>query len=494
MRVPAILSAGITRMKILFATSEAHPLAKTGGLADVSGALPAALRQIGADVRMLLPGYPSVLDRAERLTRIFRTDLPVHGETALLGGVMPGSEVPLYVIEHAGYYGREGFYQDKAGKDWPDNALRFGLLSQFAAWLAGPQTPLDFHPDVLHCNDWQTGLAPAYLHFGKAPRTPSVFTVHNLAYQGIFPAALLDDLGLPPESFSMHGVEYFGQLSFLKAGLFYASRLTTVSPTYASEIQTETFGMGMQGLLSARKEVLRGILNGIDTEEWNPATDKHLDATYSPDNLAGKGLDKLAIQDELGLERNPGVPLLGMVSRLTLQKGSDVVIETAPRLVELGAQIVVLGNGDAALETAWRKLAAAHPGKIAVHIGYNEGLSHRIEAGSDLFLMPSRFEPCGLNQMYSLRYGTPPVVHKVGGLADTVVHASLNNLSQGIATGFVVDVLDAATLFETIRRAFVLYKHKLAWRQLIRTGMTQDFSWENSAREYLDVYQAAVKG
>jgi starch synthase len=406
---------------------------------------------------------------------------------------MPGTDVPLYIIEHAGYYAREGLYQDKSGKDWPDNALRFGLLSQFAAWLAGPQTPLDFHPDILHCNDWQTGMAPAYLHFGKAPRTPSIFTVHNLAYQGIFPATTLDDLGLPPESFSIQGVEYFGKLSFLKAGLFYASRLTTVSPTYAREIQSETFGMGMQGLLSTRKDVLRGILNGIDTEEWNPATDRHLDATYSVDNLAGKALDKLAIQDELGLERNPSTPLLGMISRLTLQKGSDVVIETAPRLVELGAQIAVLGNGEAALEKAWQKLAADHPGKVAVHIGYNEGLSHRIEAGSDLFLMPSRFEPCGLNQMYSLRYGTPPVVHKVGGLADTVIHASLNNLSQGIATGFVIDSLDAGTLFETIRRAFVLYKHKLAWRQLVRAGMQRDFSWENSAREYLDVYQDTTK-
>lgn len=479
-------------MKILFATSEAHPLAKTGGLADVSGALPAALRQLGADVRVLLPGYPSVLDKAERLTRIFHIDLPVHGKTALLSGVMPDSEVPLYIIEHAGYYDREGLYQDKAGKDWPDNAQRFSLLSQFAAWLAGPQTPLDFHPDVLHCNDWQTGLAPAYLHFGKPPRTPSIFTVHNLAYQGIFPPETLDELGLPPESFSMHGVEYFGKLSFLKAGLFYATRLTTVSPTYASEIQTEAFGMGMQGLLSARKGNLHGILNGIDPLEWNPATDRHLDATYSAENLAGKSINKLAMQDQFGLERNPNVPLLGMVSRLTLQKGSDVVIEAAPRLVKLGAQIMVLGNGDAALEKAWRNLAAAYPGRIAVHIGYDEALSHRIEAGSDMFLMPSRFEPCGLNQMYSLRYGTPPIVHKVGGLADTVVHASLDNLSQGIATGFVIDTLDVDSLIESIRRAFVLYKHKLVWRQLVRTGMALDFSWRNSAQEYLGVYQAAI--
>jgi len=480
-------------MKILFATSEAHPLAKTGGLADVSGALPAALNRIGADVRMLLPGYPSVLDKAENLTRRFHIDLPVHGETALLSGFMPGTRVPLYVIEHDGYFKRDGLYQDKAGKDWIDNALRFGLLSQFAAWLAGPQTPLDFRPDILHCNDWQTGMAPAYLHFGKAPRTPSIFTVHNLAYQGIFPATTLDDLGLPAESFSMHGVEYFGKLSFLKAGLFYATRLTTVSPTYAQEIQTETFGMGFQGLLTARKDVLHGILNGIDTVEWNPSKDKYLDAPYGLDNLAGKALNKLAIQDAFGLERNPNVPLMGMVSRLTLQKGSDVVIKAVPRLIEMGAQIAVLGNGDSALENSWRKLAADHPGKVAVRIGYDEGLSHRIEAGCDLFLMPSRFEPCGLNQMYSLRYGTPPVVNKVGGLADTVVHASLNHLSHGIATGFVLDTLDVDNLIETVRRAFVLFRHKLAWRQLVRNGMQRNFSWENSAREYLDVYKAAIK-
>lgn len=479
-------------MKILFATSEAHPLAKTGGLADVSGALPAALQRIGADIRVLLPGYPSVLDKSERLTRLFQIDLPVHGKTGLLGGFMPGSHVPLYVIEHADYFAREGLYQNKAGQDWPDNARRFGLLSQFAAWLAGPQTPLDFHPDILHCNDWQTGLAPAYLHFGKPPRTPSIFTVHNLAYQGIFPPDTLGELGLPAESFSMHGVEYYGKLSFLKAGLYYATKLTTVSPTYAREIQTDAFGMGMQGLLAARAGDLTGILNGIDTDEWNPAQDKYLDATYSIDNLAGKALDKLALQDELGLERHPHAPLLGMVSRLTQQKGSDVVIEAAPRLVELGAQMAVLGSGDAKLEAAWQQLAADYPGKIAVRIGYSEPLSHRIEAGADLFLMPSRFEPCGLNQMYSLRYGTPPVVHKVGGLADTVVHASLSNLSQGIATGFMLETLNTDTLVETLRRAFVLYKHKLAWRQLVRTGMRQDFSWENSAREYLEVYKAAI--
>ncbi len=481
-------------MKVLFAASEAYPLAKTGGLADVAGALPAALRKLGADARLLMPGYPSVLEKTRDLQQVFQVDLPVHGKTSLLAGSVPGSGVPLYVIEHNGYYARPGLYQDAGGRDWPDNALRFGLLSQFAAWLAGPQTPLEFHPDVLHCNDWQTGMAPAYLHFGKAPRTPSVFTIHNLAYQGLFPPAALTDLGLPPESFSIHGVEYYGQLSFLKAGLFYASRLTTVSPTYASEIQTEAAGMGMQGLLAARQIVLRGILNGIDTQEWNPATDPHLTAPYSADNLTAKGLNKLALQDAMGLARNPNIPLLGMISRMTAQKGADIVIDALPNILELGVQIIVLGSGDPALEQAWRQAAAGYSGKVAVNIGYDEALSHRIEAGTDMFLMPSRFEPCGLNQMYSLRYGTPPIVHKVGGLADTVTHASLENLSQGLATGFVMDTLDVATLVDTVRRACILFRHKLAWRQLMRAGMTRDFSWQNSAREYLEVYRAAVKG
>jgi starch synthase len=460
-------------MKVLFATSEAHPLAKTGGLGDVGGALPAALQEIGVDARVLLPGYPSALEKAQNLSRVFRIKLPEHGETALLRGTFPGSSVPVYLIEHSAYYKREGLYQDSSGKDWPDNALRFGLLSQFAAWLAGPKSPLDFRPDVLHCNDWQTGLAPAYLHFDKTAATPSVFTIHNLAYQGIFPPDGLKKLGLPQESFSINGMEYYGNISFLKAGLFFSSHITTVSPTYAREIQTDAFGMGMQGLLTSRSKNLSGILNGIDMREWNPANDPNLYAPYSADNLAGKTANKLSLQGELGLQCDTKLPLLGMVSRLTQQKGSDVVIDAVPQW----------------LEGAWRKLAAAHPRQIAVKIGYSEGFAHRIEAGADIFLMPSRFEPCGLNQMYSQRYGTPPVVHKVGGLADTVTNASLENLANGKATGFVIDKLDKSALVETVRRAMILYRHKLAWQKLMRSGMTRDFGWAQSAHQYLDVYR-----
>lgn len=476
-------------MKALFATSEAHPLAKTGGLADVSGALPAALQDLGVDARVLMPAYPSVLEKAEALSRVFRINLPEHGETSLLRGMFPGNGVPVYLIEHDGYYKRQGLYQDESGHDWPDNAMRFGLLSQFAAWLASPKTPLDFKPQVLHCNDWQTGLAPAYLRYESAQPTPTVFTVHNLAYQGIFPPDVLKKLGLPQESFSIDGMEYYGNISFLKAGLYYANHITTVSPNYAAEIQTEAFGMGMQGLLAARSKDLTGILNGIDTREWNPESDPHLYAPYSAGNMSGKLTNKLSLQGELGLQSDAKAPLLGMVSRLTHQKGSDVVIEAVPQLIKLGAQFAVLGSGEARLENAWRKLAAAHPGSIAVNIGYNEGLGHRIEAGADIFLMPSRFEPCGLNQMYSQRYGTPPVVHKVGGLADTVVHATLDNLASGKATGFVLDELDRSSLVDALTRAMILYRHRRAWQKLMANCMMRDFGWPRSAHQYLGVYK-----
>lgn len=476
-------------MKVLFATSEAHPLAKTGGLADVSGALPAALRDLGVDARVLMPGYPAALEKADDLTRILRIRLPEHGEIGLLQGRFPGDGAPVYFIEHAGYYARKGLYQDAAAHDWPDNAMRFGLLSQFAAWLAGPGSPLDFKPDVLHCNDWQTGLAPAYLRYEAARPTPTVFTVHNLAYQGIFPPDVLKPLGLPPESFSIDGVEYYGNISFLKAGLYYASRLTTVSPSYAGEIQTEACGMGLHGLLAARSQELTGILNGIDLREWDPAHDPHLPAPYSADKLDGKLANKRALQDELGLGPDAHAPLLGMVSRLTQQKGSDVVVEAVPQLIELGAQFAVLGSGEIELENAWSRLAAAHPGRIAVKIGYDEGLAHRIEAGADIFLMPSRFEPCGLNQMYSQRYGTPPVVHRVGGLADTVTHASPENLASGAATGFVIDRLDRASLVDAVHRAMALYRHPRAWEKLMRSAMARDFGWAGRAQQYLDVYE-----
>ncbi len=468
-------------MRILFATSEARPLIKTGGLADVSGALPPAVRQLGIDCRLLLPGYHAVLAGVRDAEEIVQLgDLPGFGEVRILLGRMPDSEVPVYVIDYPWHYQRDGGpYQDASGVDYADNAWRFALLSRVAALLSCPLSPHNWRPDVLHCNDWQTGLAPAYLHFYGCT-TPTVMTIHNLAYQGIFPPEMVGHLGLPWESFQVGGVEYYGNLSFLKAGLYYADRVTTVSPSYAQEIQHEPLGMGMQGLLASRSGSLSGILNGIDTADWNPSSDLHLPCSYTFRALSGKKRCKLALQNDLNLEADANAPLLGIISRLTHQKGVDWVMQIAGGLLAKGAQLAILGKGDAMIESACRKLAESHPGRIAAVIGYDEGLSHRIEAASDIFLMPSRFEPCGLNQMYSQRYGSVPVVHAVGGLKDTV--------EDGV-TGFVFTEPSAHGLAVAIERALTAYADKPAWRKIVLAGMQKDFSWEASAQKYADLYR-----
>ncbi|MDR3394777.1 MAG: glycogen synthase GlgA [Parasulfuritortus sp.] len=465
---------------ILFATSEARPLIKTGGLADVSGALPAALREIGVDCRILLPGYRKVMDALPDLHEVARFhELPYFGNVRLLEGRIPVSETPVYVIDSPWHYLREGGpYQDALGKDFPDNAWRFGLLSYLAARLASPDSPLDWRPDLLHGNDWQTGLAPAYLHYA-GHRTPCVMTIHNLAHQGIFPPEMVEELGLPPESFDISGVEYYGNLSFLKAGLYFADWITTVSPSYAEEIQHAHLGMGMQGLLTDRRDHLTGILNGIDTTDWNPAGDPHLNCKYSSRATPGKKGCKQALQAEMGLIADTDAPLFGVVSRLADQKGLDWVLQVSGGILDRGGQLVVLGTGEKTIETALRNLAHNHPGRVAAFIGYDESLSHRIEAGIDIFLMPSRFEPCGLNQMYSLRYGSVPIVHATGGLKDTV--------EDGV-TGFVYREPNSHGLWVAIERALALFAQKPAWRKMMLAGMKQDFSWEKSAREYAALY------
>ncbi|TCS71672.1 starch synthase [Sulfuritortus calidifontis] len=480
-------------MKVLFATSEARPLVKTGGLADVSGALPPALRGDKIDCRLLLPGYPGVLHGVQgaRQCLVFER-LPIFGPTRLLLAKMPDSDTPVYVIDAPHYYGREGGpYQDTDGRDHADNALRFGLLSWLAAYLASGTSPLDWRPDVLHCNDWQTGLAPAWLRF-MGGGAKSLMTIHNLAYQGIFPPETVGQLGLPAEHFHIAGLEYYGNLSFLKAGLFYADRLSTVSPSYAEEIQHEPLGMGLQGLLAGRREVLSGIVNGIDTAFWNPAADLHIGCSYSARNPAAKKNCKQALQEDLNLAVEAQAPVFGMISRLTHQKGLDLVLEMADWLVGQGGQMVFLGSGDAALEASLHELAARHPGRVASVIGYDEGLAHRIEAGADCFLMPSRFEPCGLNQMYSQRYGTPPIVHATGGLRDTVVDATPEALARGAATGFVFAEATAAALQAAVARALALYRDAAAWKRLQVAGMKRDFSWEKSAAEYAELYRGMV--
>jgi starch synthase len=471
-------------MKVLFATSEAHPLIKTGGLADVSGALPVALREIGVDCRILLPGYDKVLAKLPEAREVARfTGLPGLADSRLLEATLPGSDTPVYVLDCPAYYVREGGpYHDITGVDHKDNALRFGLLSRVAAILSSPTTPLAWRPDLLHCNDWQTGLAPAWVAFdGHAVAT--IITIHNLAFQGIFAPEVAVQLGLPHDCFHMDGVEYYGNLSFLKGGLSYADWITTVSPTYSAEIQYEPLGMGMQGLLSARADRLVGILNGIDTADWNPSGDPHLKCEFSARATAGKKRCKAALQEELGLAKTADAPLFGLVSRLTNQKGVDWVVQVAPGILHRGGQLAVLGMGEKAIEDSLRDLAARHPGQVSVTIGYDEAMSHRIEAGIDIFLMPSRFEPCGLNQMYSLRYGSVPVVHATGGLKDTV---------EDRVTGFVFYRADAHGLWVAVDRALHLYADKSAWKHMMHAGMNRDFSWERSAREYLRLYQQAL--
>jgi starch synthase len=475
-------------LKILFATSEIAPLIKTGGLADVSGALPAALRAIGVDVRVLVPGYNQVMARLTQYDVVATLDnLPGFPSVRLLSGTMANG-IPIWVLDCPSLYQREGGpYQNASGLDWADNALRFGLLSKVAAVLGSSASPLTWHPDLVHCNDWQTGLTPAYLHFEQGAAS-CIIAIHNLAFQGIFPAATVSQLYLPPSCFSIDGVEFYGSLSFLKAGLFYADHITTVSPHYAKEIQQEALGFGMQGLLTARRDSLTGILNGIDTDEWNPSDDHYLSKPFSAADLSGKAANKKALQRKMDLNIEPDMPLLGVVSRFTHQKGLDLLLEIAPLLAELPVQLAMLGTGDALMQKTARDLSHRYPGRIGVSVGFSEELSHQIEAGADMFVMPSRFEPCGLNQMYSQRYGTPPIVHATGGLVDSVVDCTNATLKDGTASGFMFDGMTAENLYVTIQRAVGLYQDKNKWKALCRNCMAKDFSWQNSAEAYRDVY------
>ena len=480
------------KLKILFATSEIAPLIKTGGLADVSTALPVALRAIGIDVRVLLPGYTQVLSQLGECKVLSTFDALTGFPVARLLSAKMANDLPLLVLDCPSLYQRDGGpYQDLSGQDWADNALRYGLLSKVAAVLGSDESPLKWHPDLVHCNDWQTGLAPAYLNFAQGA-VPSVMTVHNLAFQGNFPEPTVAELQLPPACFAIEGAEFHGNLSFLKAGLYYANHITTVSPTYAKEIQQAELGFGMQGLLTARNSNLTGILNGIDTEEWNPASDKNIRGNYSIGDLSGKAANKALLQYRMRLKVDSTVPLLGVVSRFTHQKGLDLLLEIAPQLTQLPVQLVMLGSGDAAMQQAALDLSQQYKSKISVQVGFNEALSHLIEAGADMFVMPSRFEPCGLNQMYSQRYGTPPIVHATGGLADSVVDCTDATLNAGSASGFVFNGMTAKNLLATIQRAVNLYQQQSKWQALCKNCMVKDFSWEASAEAYQTVYRKVL--
>lgn len=480
-------------LKILFATSEVFPLIKTGGLADVSGSLPNALQKMGLDIRLLIPGYPSVLNALKQTEKIATIQhLPEVGQVELYLGSIPDTHVPVMVIKSPALYEREGNpYVDATGQDWPDNALRFGILSKVAALLANKKKHIiDWQPDILHCNDWQTGLAPAYIKLVEHSKTKTVMSIHNMAFQGSFAPSNLHTLKLPPEHFVMEGLEYHSQLSFLKAGLYYADAISTVSPRYAYEIQTSAFGFGMEGLLSTRGHEITGILNGIEPEEWNPKNDGYICENYSIRKLSNKKIVKQALQARLGLEINANAPLLGVVSRLTYQKGLDMLLPIMSDLINQGCQLAMLGSGDFGLEQSFSNLAAQHPKQVAVTIGYNEPLSHQIMAGTDMFIMPSRFEPCGLNQLYGLAYGTPPIVNATGGLADSVVDMHENTLKNKTANGFVMSETSANGLLKAVQRAVNTYKETpKTWLQLQKNGMSLNLSWDNSAQKYLNMYE-----
>ena len=475
-------------MRVLHVASECYPLVKTGGLADVVGALPAALLGIGVDARVLLPGYPRILDGLMGLRAVGDLPNPWGGAPSriLVGRTAEG--VACYAVDAPRLYDRPGNpYVDPQGRDWADNHRRFALLGWAAAWLAGEGGGWRWRPDIVHAHDWQAGLAPAYIGLRQWPRPATVATIHNIAYQGVFPPMVLNELALPLEAFSIDGLEYHGQLGFLKAALWYADRITTVSPTYALEIQTPEGGLGMEGLLEGRAADLSGILNGVDYSVWDPATDPRLPARYTRDDLSGKAVNKAALQAEFGLAPDPAAPLFAVISRLTQQKGFDLLLHAAPRLVAQGAQLAVLGSGEAVLEEEFTALATHFPGRVGTVIGYDEALSHRVQGGADVILMPSRSEPCGLVQMYALKYGTLPLVRRTGGLADTVVHAGPGSL--GVGTGFVFDHADVAGLSWGISAAIELYRDREAWQRVQRNAMAQDFSWTASARRYLDLYR-----
>ena len=478
-------------MKVLQVGAEIYPLIKTGGLADVLGALPQALCNQGADLRLLLPGLPGIIDAVLHAKRVCQIG-PVFGAASvtLLRAQMPYTQVPVYVIDAPFLYRRGGGpYQDRHGAEWADNLQRFGLLGWVAAQLAQGQLDPDWSAEVVHAHDWHAAMSCAYLHAHPAGEAASVYTVHNLAFQGLFPHDDWALLGLSSRYMSPSALEFHGQLSFMKAGLKFADRVTTVSPSYAREIATPEFGAGLEGVIRGRGGDVSGILNGIDPKVWDPAIDSALLQRYSAAQLQGKAQCKAALQQRFGLAAEPVTPLLGVVSRLTSQKGLDLVLSVLPEIIRMGGQLVVQGTGEAALEAAFRIAADAHPGRVGVLLGYDETGAHRLVAGADMILVPSRFEPCGLTQMYGLRYGTVPIVRRVGGLADTVHDMGQANPAGAPGNGFVFDTAQPEALRDAIARAFDQYRQPQAWTRLMQRGMAENLSWDVPAKQYMELYE-----
>jgi starch synthase len=482
-------------MKVLHVAAEVFPLVKTGGLADVVAALPVAQAEQGADVRLLLPGLPQVLDAVQGARVIIDIGACFGAlRVRLLLARMPGSMLPVYVIDAPYLYRRGGSpYQDSQGEEWPDNLQRFALLGWVAAHLAAEDADPQWAPDVVNAHDWHAAMACAFMAEHTPTPAASVLTVHNLAFQGLFAMHDWPVLGLASRLMSPAGLEFHGQLSFMKAGLKFADRVATVSPTYAREIATHEFGCGLDGVIRGREDRVAGILNGIDVDVWNPATDPAIAARYDAERLAGKQVCRSALQAELGLDRDDNALLLTLVSRLTSQKGLDLVLAALPELLRQGVQFAVQGTGEPALETAFRMAQVSHPGRVHVHVGYDEARAHRLVAGADVIAVPSRFEPCGLTQMYGLRYGTLPVVRRVGGLADTVQDADPANLAAGRATGFVFDAATPAAFERAVLRAAETKRDGALWQRTQATAMAQPLAWGGAAAAYLALYAQALQ-
>jgi starch synthase len=477
-------------LRVLFAASEVAPLSKTGGLAYVAHGLPKALHRLGLDVKVVTPTYRGMLDAFHALRPVVAIELNGFLLSVWEGSLEPNAP-PLWLVDCPELYARVGsLYTNELGQEYPDNAVRFGLFSALIARLALGQAGSEWRPDVVHLNDWHTGLAAPWI--AEAPTRPgTVFTIHNLAYQGNYPLAQAQALGLPAAWTTPAGLEFHGQLSFMKAGLVHADAITTVSPTYAREIQTPEHGSGMQGVLAARAAALTGILNGIDEEIWSPVADAHLAKRYGQGDVAeGKQANRRVLQRRLGLAEDDASLLAVYVGRLAHQKGVDLLLESAAAADREGMQLALLGTGDRALEGELIDFAAARAGRVAVSLAFDDALAHLMEAGADALLMPSRFEPCGLNQMYSQRYGTIPIVRRTGGLADTVVGATPATLADGSATGVCFDHADAGAVGWAIGRAMELRRSPGTWRALQQNGMRRDFGWSQPAARYVDLYRS----
>jgi len=483
----------MSKLKILFVSSEVTPLAKTGGLADVSAALPQSLIEMGHDVKVVMPLYRSVAQGDYRLEQSDVTfEVPLKGQQSK-GNVFStqlGAQLPVYFVENSAFFDREGLYGSPKG-DHPDNAERFIFFSRAALELS---RAIGFQPDIVHCNDWQTGLIPVYLktlykddpHFAQA-RT--VFTVHNLAYQGVFSKETMGLSGLPESLFSIDGLEFYGRMNFMKGGILFSDVVTTVSRKYSQEIQTPEFGHGLEGVLRNRQSELFGVLNGVDYKEWSPENDPHLAALYDVQNLTGKKECKKDVLRLYKLAARKRTPLIGMISRLAGQKGFDILLEALDDIFRLDAQFILLGTGDEVYEIEFEKMASKHKKKMSVKIAFDNALAHKIEAGADMFLMPSRYEPCGLNQMYSLKYGTIPIVRATGGLDDTIQDFDERSIK---GNGFKFENYSAAALVETVHRALKVYQDETLWLQLVKNAMSADFSWEQSAEKYTQLYSLAL--